>query len=149
MLAVTWLRSTERPSLSLRVARALALVGAAAAVVGSTLIIFDITGYFLAGLVSASGFALVGTWLIAANLSAGKPPGIRASRPETILGVLAGSVMAVGFVNIPGIAMGIDDEAMAPLWLLAAGPCWAGTYLIMPIWGFRLHRSTPAPRPRL
>ena len=98
-LAVTWLRSAERPSFALRVATALAVVGVAAAVLGSTLIMFDITGYFLAGLVSASGFALVGTWLIAANLSAGKPPGIRASRPQTILGVVAGSVMAAGFVN--------------------------------------------------
>ena len=103
-LAVTWLRSAERPSPSLRVATALALLGVAAAGVGSTLIIYDITGYFLAGLVSASGFALVGTWLIAANLSAGKPPGVSSSRRQTILGVVAGSVMAVGFVNVPGRA---------------------------------------------
>ena len=41
---------------------------------------------------------------------------------------MAGSVMPVGFVNVPGIVMGIDDQATAPLWLLAAGPCWAGTY---------------------
>jgi hypothetical protein len=147
-LAVTWLRSAARPSPSLRVTTVLALLGVAAAVVGSALIIFDITGYFLAGLVSASGFALVGTWLIAANLPAGIPPGISPSRPQTILGVVAGSVMAVGFVNVPGIVMGIDDQATAPLWLLAAGPCWAGTYLLMPIWGLRLHRSAPAPAPR-
>ncbi|HEX6875229.1 MAG TPA: hypothetical protein VF165_06180 [Nocardioidaceae bacterium] len=147
-LAVTWLRSAERPSPSLRVATALALLGVAAAGVGSTLIIYDITGYFLAGLVSASGFALVGTWLIAANLSAGKPPGVSSSRRQTILGVVAGSVMAVGFVNVPGIVMGIDDQASAPLWLLAAGPCWAGTYLLMPIWSLRLHRSSLAPAPR-
>lgn len=148
-LAVTWLRFAERPSPSLRVTTALALVGVAAAVVGSTLIIFDITGYFLAGLVSATGFALVGIWLIAANLSAEKPPGISPSRPQTILGAVAGSVMAVGLVNVPGIAMGIDNQATAPLWLLAAGPCWAGTYLLMPIWGLRLHRSSLAPRPAL
>jgi hypothetical protein len=148
-LAVTWLRSAERPRPSLRVTTALALVGVAAAAVGSTLIIFDITGYFLAGLVSASGFALLGTWLIAANLSTGKPPGISPSRPQTILGIAAGSVMAVGFVNVPGIAMGIDEQATAPFWLLAAGPCWAGTYLLMPVWGLRLHHSSPAPRPTL
>ena len=148
-LAVTWLRLAERPSPWLRVATALALLGMAAAVVGSTLIIFDVTGYFLAGLVSASGFALIGTWLIAANLLAGKPPGISSPRSQTILGVVAGSVMAVGFVNVPGLAMGIDDQATAPLWLLAAGPCWAGTYLLMPIWGLRLHQSSPAPRPTL
>ena len=60
-LAANWLRSGERPTPSLRVTKDLALIGVAAAVVGSTLIIFDTTGYFLAALVSASGFALVGT----------------------------------------------------------------------------------------
>ena len=60
-LAANWLRSVERPTPSLRVTKDLALIGVAAAVVGSTLIIFDTTGYFLAALVSASGFALVGT----------------------------------------------------------------------------------------
>lgn len=148
-LAATWLRSATRPSASLRVATALALVGAAAAVVGSTLVIFDITGYFLEGLVSASGFALVGTWLIAANLSVGKPPGISPSRPQTILGIVAGAVMAVGLVNVPGIVMCIDDQATAPLWLLAAGPCWGGTNLLMPTWCLRLRRSSLAPRPNV
>jgi hypothetical protein len=144
-LAAIWLRSTSPSRPVLRVTTALALIGVAAAVIGSTLIIFDITGYFLAGLVSASGFALIGTWLIAANLSAERPPGISRSRPQTILGVVAGSVMAIGLVNVPGIAMGIDDQGAAPLWLLAAGPCWAGTYLLMPIWCLRLHRSARDP----
>jgi hypothetical protein len=147
-LAATWLRSTTLPSPSLRVATVLVPAGVVISLVGSTLVIFDITGYFLAGLVSASGFALVGTWLIAANLSAEKPLGISPSRPQTILGVVAGSVMAVGFVNVPGIVLGLDDQATAPLWLLAAGPSWGGTYLLMPIWCLWLRRSSIAPVPR-
>jgi len=70
MLAATWLRATRQRSPRLSLATATALAGTVAAVVGSAMVIFDLTGYFLAGLVSASGFALVGTWLIAANLSA-------------------------------------------------------------------------------
>lgn len=142
-LAVIWLRTAKESGLSLRLTTALALVGVTAAVLGSTLIIFDVTGYFLAGLISAAGFALVGIWLIAANLSTAKPPGISPSGRQSILGVVAGSVMAVGLVNVPGIVMGIDDQAAAPLWLLAAGPCWGGTYLLMPMWCLRLHRSSP------
>ena len=83
--------------------------------------------------------------MIAANLPAGTPPGISSSRSQTILGVVAGSVMAAGLVNVPGIVMGLDDQAAAPVWLLAAGPCWAGTYLLMPIWCIRLGRPHAGP----
>jgi len=146
-LAVTWLRRAPRPRSSLRVATVLALVGVGAVVVGSVLVVFDVTGYFLAGLVSASGFALVGVWLVAANLASARPPGVRSSRPLTTLGVVAGSVMALGLVNVAGIVQGIDDQATAPLWLLAAGTCWAGTYLLLPIWCLRLTRDQRS-RPR-
>lgn len=141
-LAATWRRSAARTSPSVRVATVVALVGAAVAVVGSLLVVLDVTGYFLAGLVSASGFGLVGTWLVAANLAVDKPPGLSPSRAQTILGVVAGSVMAVGLLNLPGVARGIDDQTTAPPWLLAVGLCWGGTYLLMPIWGLRLRRSS-------
>lgn len=137
-LAATWLRATTEPAARLRTTTALALVGGAAAVVGSVLVIYDITGYFLAGLVSASGFALIGTWVIAANLAGGAPLSITLTRRHSILGLFAGSVMLVGLVNVPGVVMGIDDQGTAPLWLLAAGPCWGGTYLLLPIWCFGL-----------
>ena len=48
--------------------------------------------------------------------------------------------MALGLVNLPGIVTGLDDQADAPAWLLAVGVCWAGTYLLMPIWCLRLRR---------
>lgn len=149
-LAATWLRATTEPAARLRTTTALALVGGAAAVVGSVLVIYDITGYFLAGLVSASGFALIGTWVIAANLAGGAPLSITLTRRHSILGLFAGSVMLVGLVNVPGVMMGIDDQVTAPLWLLAAGPCWGGTYLLLPIWCFGLlgrRRDTRAGMP--
>jgi hypothetical protein len=49
------------------VALAFATLGAIVMVVGSTLIIFDITGWYLAGLVSSVGSALIGIWLLVAN----------------------------------------------------------------------------------
>ena len=149
-LAATWFLATTEPAARLRTTTALALVGGAAAVVGSVLVIYDITGYFLAGLVSASGFALIGTWVIAANLAGGAPLSITLTRRHSILGLFAGSVMLVGLVNVPGVVMGIDDQVTAPLWLLAAGPCWGGTYLLLPIWCFGLlgrRRDTRAGMP--
>jgi hypothetical protein len=55
------------------VATTVAVAGAATSVVGSFLVISDTTGYFLAGLVSAFGFALVGLWLIHLSRSEALP----------------------------------------------------------------------------
>ena len=108
---------------------ALALGGAAGAVLGSYLVMRDITGYFLAGLVSAFGFALIGLWLVVATRS-GDLPGRRS-------GQTAGAVMALGMVNLPAVVQGLDDQDSAPAWLLAVGICWAGTYLLLPAWSGR------------
>lgn len=117
---------------------ALAVLGAAVTVVGSVLIVFDVTGFLLSGLVSGLGFALLGIWLITINRSApaGRPwPG----RLRT-LGVVAGATMAVGMVNIAGIAMGVDDYETAPPWVFAGFLGWLGIYLLLPIWSICLGR---------
>jgi hypothetical protein len=114
-----------------------AVAGAATSAIGSSLVISESTGYFLAGLVSASGFALVGFWLVAVSRSKDLP----ASRSA----LLAGAVMAIGIVNVPGILLGMDDQGAAPTWLLAAGICWGGTYLLMPIWATRFARRASRP----
>jgi len=118
-------------------ATTVAVAGAATSVFGSFLVISETTGYFLAGLVSAFGFALIGLWLIHLSLSEELP----ASRSA----FAAGAVMALGIVNVPGILQGMDDQDTAPTWLLAAGVCWAGTYLLLPIWAGRFARSGHAP----
>jgi uncharacterized membrane protein (GlpM family) len=115
----------------------IAAVGAAITVVGSYLVLTDTTGYFLAGLVSSTGFALIGVWLFALNRSTSAEPWSRIRRA----GLVAGAVMLLGFVNAPGIAMGLDDMATAPAWTYLGGFSWAGTYLLFPVWSLRLGRA--------
>jgi hypothetical protein len=110
-----------------------ACVGAASAVVGSYLVMSDTTGYFLAGLVSALGFALVGVWLVLVCRSD--------DLPARRSGLAAGAVMALGLVNLPGVLQGLGDQDSAPTWLLAAGVCWAGTYLLLPLWALRFAQA--------
>ena len=104
-LAVGLLRLTESRSTTLRIGASLAVVGVAVVVVGSVLVVSDVTGYFLAGLVSATGFALIGTWLVVAcRSSTGWPVALSMGRSR--LGVVSGAVMAIGLVNVPGILDG-------------------------------------------
>jgi len=116
-----------------------AVAGAALTVVGSALVMTETTGFYLAGLVSGSGFGLIGTWLVCLNLRLGSdarawPPGL------TILGVVAGSVMTVGLLSVPGVVARTDDMETAPWWLVASGVGWLGTYVLMPAWALRLRR---------
>lgn len=114
--------------LAVQVGRPLvALIGAVGAVLGTALVLSDTTGYYLAGLVSACGFALVGVWLLAT-------PGLPARR----LAVVAGGWMAIGLVAGIGIVQGQDDQDTAPWWLLASGLAWGGTYLALPWWASRV-----------
>src|SRR5262245_61607314 len=47
-----------------------AFIGALIATIGSALIIFDFTGWYLAGLYTMFGYALVGVWLFGLNYAA-------------------------------------------------------------------------------
>ena len=97
-------------------ATTVAVAGAATSVLGSFLVISDTTGYLLAGLVSAFGFALIGLWLVHLSRSEALPTARSA--------FTAGAVMAIGIVNVPGILQGMDDQDTAPTWFLAAdGVC--------------------------
>ncbi|MEV0790576.1 hypothetical protein [Kribbella sp. NPDC050459] len=115
-----------------RTARAFALLGAAAigavlTVVGTVLVMTDTTGFYLAGLWSSFGFALIGIWLLGT-----------ASGSLRRAGLIAGAVMTLGLLGVPGILLGIDDLDTAPPWTFAAGFSWAGTYLLFPTWTLRL-----------
>jgi hypothetical protein len=140
-LATAALRSTPYPRKGLIVATGLAVVGTIVAVLGSVLVILEITGYFLAGLVSGTGFALIGLWLVAVNLAPAAVSALRLPTRLARLGVVAGAVMAIGFLNVPGVVMGLDDMGAAPGWLLAGGAGWTGVYLLLPIWCIWLSRS--------
>lgn len=108
-------------------------VGAVLTVVGTVLVVSDMTGFYLAGLWSGFGFGLIGIWLVATSrLLRGR---LRRA------GVIAGAVMMLGLVGVPGILLGIDDMNTAPAWTFVAGLSWAGTYLLFPAWSLRLARQ--------
>ena len=114
------------------VATVAALVGAAITVVGSALVVSGTTGFFFAGLVSSVGFAAIGAWLVFLNRSsrhAGALP-----RRLRVLGVAAGALMAVGVVAAPGIVLGLDDVATAPVWVWIGSMGWLGTYVVYATW---------------
>jgi len=113
-----------------------AIGGAALTVVGSTLVVSQTTGFFLAGLVSSLGFAGIGTWLVALNRS---DAAVAAwPRRPRLLGVAAGSLMALGFVSAPGIVLGLDDMATAPGWVWVGSMGWLGTFVVYPAWAIWL-----------
>jgi hypothetical protein len=119
---------------------AAALVGATLTVVGSYLVVSDTTGFLLAGLVSATGFALIGLWLLALSRSADA----RRAWPGrlTSLGTVAGIAMLIGVLSVPGIAMGIDTVETAPGWIWIGSVGWIGTYALYPAWAFGFARRT-------
>ncbi|GAA1600859.1 hypothetical protein GCM10009742_56110 [Kribbella karoonensis] len=106
--------------------------GAALTATGTVLVLTGITGFYLAGLWSSLGFALIGAWLV--GVGRHTPSGGRS-------GLIAGLVMLLGLVGLPGIVMGLDDLDKAPAWTFVAGVNWAGTYLLFPAWSSRLARE--------
>jgi hypothetical protein len=108
-----------------------AVAGAALTVVGSTLVVSGTTGFFLAGLVSSVGFAGIGGWLV--TLARGDAARAWPRRLRS-LGVLAGGLMALGIVAVPGIVLRLDDLATAPWWIWVAELGWLGIYLAYPAW---------------
>jgi hypothetical protein len=120
-----------------------AVIGAAIVVVGSALVISDATGFLLAGLVESLGFALIGVWLVVLNRSMAGAPEWPRRLPR--LGIVAGLVMAIGFVVVPGIAAGLDDVNAAPTWIWLGFVGWFGIFFLFPMWSiwFGLRRATP------
>ncbi|MFC6157021.1 hypothetical protein [Kribbella jiaozuonensis] len=125
-LVLAWL---VHPS---RVLVGVAAVGTVLTIVGTVLVMSGITGYYLAGLWSSAGFALIGVWLVGSARQVGRT------------GLVAGVVMLLGLIGVPGIFLGIDDLDTAPVWTFVAGASWAGTYLLFPAWSLRLARQDRA-----
>ena len=133
---LAWRLRRQGEGRAMDAAVAAALVGAAITVVGSALVVSGTTGFFFAGLVSSIGFASIGAWLVAANLSQGEagawPRGLRR------VGVVAGALMAVGVVMVPGVLLGLDDMATAPTWVWIGYLGWLGVYVVLPAWAIWL-----------
>jgi hypothetical protein len=108
------------------------VLGAGVAVVGSVLVISAATGFFLAGLVSSVGFGCIGLWLLA--LSSCLRSEERLPRWLPVTGIIAGAVMALGLVTLPGIVVRLDDLDAAPGWIWIGLLGWLGVYLVYPAW---------------
>lgn len=120
-----------------------AVAGAVVTVMGSWQVISGATGFFLAGLVSSAGFALIGAWLLAYTW-----PGPIAGWPKRLstLGLVTGVAMLFGVVAIPGVLMGIDDFGAVPPWMWGYAIAWLGTYILYPAWSLWLGRHLLRPR---
>src|SRR3990172_2413785 len=116
------------------------LVGACLAPIGSGLAIFDVTGWFLAGLITTFGYALIGLWLVAFNYSALRWPAF--PRRLAQFGIVAGGIATVGIGAVPGIVARTDAMESAQWLVLKAlylgGLGWNILYTIWCIWLGRL-----------
>lgn len=116
-----------------------ALVGALIASIGSAFVIFDITGWFLAGLMNHFGFALVGLWLLGLNYFGQRMD--RWPRRLVQFGLVSGAIMAIGLLTGPGIVGRVDDPALAPWFVnVAMAVASLGWLLLYPIWSIWLGR---------
>jgi len=112
------------------------MVGACLAPFGSGLVIFNITGWLLAGLVTTFGYALIGLWLLGLNYSARR----WLAFPQRLaqFGILAGGVMASGILAGPGILARTDAMESSQWFVLTAlyvgGLGWNILYTIWCIW---------------
>lgn len=111
----------------------LGVAGAIIVIVGAALVISDTTGFLLAGLVESVGFALVGAWLIVLARAIRRDH-VPSSRTLSILGQVAGWLMAIGIIAAPGVVLGLDDLATAPWWVWVAFVGWLGIFVAYPAW---------------
>jgi hypothetical protein len=120
-------------------AGALGILGGAVFALGAYLVLTDRTGWFLAGLASGVGAGFMGTWLLVLNrpLQAGSRTRVGSPR----LGRLAGAVMVLGLLGVPGWMSGVDDWVAAPWYVSIGMLCWLGTYVLYPAWCLRVSRA--------
>ena len=138
---LAWMFYTEhraKSPLISHMALALPIVGAIFSVVGSLLILYGFTDFFLAGLYSGLGNALIGLWLMAFCYSMQRNDEL----PHNLIlfGLVVGAFMALGLMGIPGILARIDSMVSMPQYLYVALFGWLGTYVLYPIWTIWLGR---------
>jgi hypothetical protein len=127
-----------------RLAAGAAVAGAAVVAAGSALVLTGTTGFFLAGLVQSVGFALLGAWLMATSRAMARAR--NSPRRLSTLGTVAGALMAVGLVAVPGVLLRVDDVASAPAWAWIAEVSWLGIFFAYPLWAIALGRHLREPQ---
>ena len=135
---LAWRLRTILGVLSPSVALAAAMVGAGVAAVGSALVIFAITDWFVAGVVSTLGYAFLGVWMVAANLRVRQV----SAWPKALasFGILIGAVMCLGFIALLALLSGAGSPTSAPWFIWVAYANGVGWFVLLPIWNFRLGR---------
>ena len=116
-----------------------AIIGAIFSIVGSVLILYGFTDFFLAGLYSALGNALIGLWLMAFCYFMQHTDMF--PRRLFLFGFVVGAFMALGLIGVPGILAKIDSMESMPRYLYLALLGWLGTYVLYPIWTIWLGRN--------
>lgn len=138
---LAWMLYTEHSAASpslFRVGIVLAWIGVISVVIGSALVISQITGWVLAGLYSSAGSALIGFWVLAFNYSMMKNDLL--NRNLNTWGLVAGALMVTGLFVLPGIFSGFDSETTVPWYLYVAGLGALGGIIYI-IWCIRLGRA--------
>ncbi|HLO14376.1 MAG TPA: hypothetical protein VK206_06085 [Anaerolineales bacterium] len=136
-----------------RIALVLGLIGALLAPIGSALVVFDITGWFLAGLVTTFGYALIGLWLLGFSYAARRDTAF--PRRLAQFGVVAGAFTVIGLLAGPGILSRTDAIETAEWFVLAGlflgGLGWNLLYTIWCIWlsRFLLSKTQATPKAQI
>lgn len=128
-----------RSPLMSQIGLVLVVVGAIFTIVGSVLIIFEFTGFVLAGWYTGVGNALIGLWLatFCYSMLSGSD---MLPHNLVIFGIVVGAFMAMGFLGIPGILAHVDTMESLQ-WYLSVGYLgFFGTYILYPIWTIWLGR---------
>jgi len=139
--ALAWMLHPMFRSQSPKLSRAMltvAIVGGLVVSIGSAFVIFKVTGYFLAGLITSLGFALLGVWLYSFNRHASHSDVF--PRGLTRMGQIAGATMMTGFLNIPGILNRIDSPADMSWLTIITSVGVLGWIILLPIWSVWLGR---------
>jgi hypothetical protein len=118
-----------------------AIVGAALVVVGSAVVIFRVTGWFFAGLITVFGYAVIGLWVVVTNYLARRgntwPHGLAR------FGLVIGVIMMFGLLTAPSMLDHVDSLAAAPWSAYVAYAGGLGWFVLLPIWSVWLGRSCP------
>jgi hypothetical protein len=116
-----------------QVAFVLVLAGAFLAALGAVAAFTSASSWFLAQLYVASGYALIGLWLLFITIYAAEA--MKLPHRVVNMGWFAGVVMALGLPAIPGLLMRTEDEQHAPWLIRYVGRSGnLGSLLLFPLW---------------